>query len=98
LEQAGFLRRKPDPRDGRRQVLSPAPERAPDLAALFAPIQRDALELFDGFDDGQVTAIAEFLDRATRFVYRHSAMLRADAALSRPSPSAPTTQKLETRP
>src|SRR5262245_77660 len=37
LERAGYLRRKPDPHDGRKQILSPAPERMRDIHDAFGP-------------------------------------------------------------
>src|SRR2546427_4910306 len=35
LERAGYLRREPDPHDGRQQILSPALERVQDIHKVF---------------------------------------------------------------
>ena len=82
LERAGYVRREPDPHDGRKQILTPSPERLRDLHAVFGPMHADAAALLEGFDTGQLTAIAEFLDRSTEFIYRRAALLRAQTALS----------------
>src|SRR5829696_866427 len=42
LERAGYLRRQPDPTDGRKQILSLVPERLGDLQAVFGPIRDEA--------------------------------------------------------
>jgi DNA-binding MarR family transcriptional regulator len=77
LERAGYLRREPDPRDGRKQILSPARERVRNIKDVFDPIRKDVAALLEGFDTHQLSAIAEFLTRSTDFAYRHAALLRA---------------------
>jgi DNA-binding MarR family transcriptional regulator len=95
LEQAGFLRRAPDPHDGRKQILSSAPERVRDISDVLEPIREDAAALLEGFDAHQLTAIVEFLASSTDFIYRHAAMLRAQSALALEpvSPAAATREK-----
>ncbi len=92
LERAGYLSREPDPHDRRKQLLRPAPERAPELEAVFGPIRADATALLEGFDDRQLAAIAEFLERGTDFAYRRAALLRAQtllfSAVRSPQPTA----------
>lgn len=85
LERAGYLHREPDPQDGRRQLLRPVPERMAEVAQVFAGLQRDAAVLVAGFDTAQLEAIAQFLDRATRFARERSAVLRAQARTLRPA-------------
>jgi DNA-binding MarR family transcriptional regulator len=77
LERAGYLRREPDPHDGRKQILSPIPERVRDIQEVFHPIRKDMAGLLESFDPHQLTAIAEFLARSTDFTYRHASLLRA---------------------
>jgi DNA-binding MarR family transcriptional regulator len=36
LEQAGYLRREPDPHDGRKQILSPALERTQEIRPILS--------------------------------------------------------------
>jgi DNA-binding MarR family transcriptional regulator len=78
LERAGYLRREPDPNDGRKQILHPARERMGDLKGVLAPIRKEAAALLAGFDTHQLAAVAEFLARSTELIYRHAALLRAE--------------------
>src|SRR5947209_3845670 len=77
LERAGYLRREPDPHDGRKQILSPELDQVRDIQRVFDPIREDVAALLKGFDNHQLTAIAEFLARTTDFAYHHVALLRA---------------------
>lgn len=87
LERAGYLRRKPDPHDGRKQILYPVRERLRDIQNVFAPIREDVAALLEGFDVCQLTAIDEFLTRSTEIAYRHATLLRAET-LCGTAPSA----------
>jgi DNA-binding MarR family transcriptional regulator len=87
LERAGYLRRKPDPHDGRKQILYPARERLRDLQNVFGPIREDVAALLEGFDVRQLTAIAEFLTHSAEIAYRHATLLRAET-LCGTTPSA----------
>lgn len=77
LEAAGYVRRRPDPADGRRQRIEPVPERIADVAAVFAEHAPDPDELLAGMDADQVSAVATYLARATERLERRSAELRA---------------------
>lgn len=79
LERGGFLRREPDPGDGRKQILTPALDRVREIHDTFAPLKRDMVALLESFDTHQLGAIAEFLTRSTDCVYRHMTLLRSDA-------------------
>ena len=68
-ERAGFLRREPDPHDGRKQILHPALERVRDIENVFGPIREDMAALLEGFDTRQFTAIAEFLTSGAEIAY-----------------------------
>jgi DNA-binding MarR family transcriptional regulator len=83
LERAGYLRREPDPQDGRRQLLSPVPERMDAIREVFAGLQGDAQALLEGFDTAQLEAIARFLTRASTFARERSTSLRAQARANR---------------
>ena len=82
LEEAGYLRREPDPQDQRKQILTPLPGPKGDLEAVFRPIHRDAGALVEGFDKEELAAIAEFLTRSIDFLYRQGTLLRAHDALA----------------
>ena len=77
LEQAGYLRREPDPHDGRKQILHIALEQA-HIHEVIAPLRKDVAALLENFDAHQLTAISEFLARTTDLIYRHAALLRAE--------------------
>src|SRR5712691_9469742 len=85
LERAGYLRREPDPHDGRKQILHLALERA-HIQGVIDPLREDVAALLESFDSHQLTAIAEFLTSTTDLIYRHAAQLRAQtiSALGRP--------------
>ena len=100
LERAGYLRREPDPQDGRKQILHLALERSP-VQDVINPLREDVATLLENFDAHQLTAIAEFLARTTDLIYRHAALLRAETIsdLGRtrvtgraPSPTAPNKE------
>ena len=76
LEQAGYLSREPDPRDGRKQILRLVVERVRDFQAIFEPLRQDIAAVLEPFDTHQLAAIAEFLARTTDIAYRHVALLR----------------------
>jgi len=78
LERGGFLRREPDPHDGRKQVLTPVQERVQDIHEVFGPIRQDLARSLADFDDHQLAAIAEFLTNTATLIYRHIALLRAE--------------------
>lgn len=82
LERAGFLRRTPDPGDGRKQILVPTADRVEEIDELFAPMHDELARLLEVFDAHQLAAIAEFMDRSTDCVLRHAALLRAHARVS----------------
>jgi len=90
LERAGYLRREPDPHDGRKQILhlAPAPAHIHDV---IAPLRQDVAALLKNFDSHQLKAIAEFLTRTTDLIYRHAGLLRAetnsDVGRNRASPT-----------
>lgn len=77
LERAGYLRREPDPHDGRQQILHPARERMRDVQAVVDPIRKDVAALLEAFDSHQLAAIAGFLAGTTEVAYRHVGLLRA---------------------
>ena len=93
LEAAGFLHRRPDPADGRRQLLRPVPERVEEVAAVFAEDGPDPDRLTAGMTREQVDAVLAFLSRATDELEACASRLRARALLvgaARASSRAPT--------
>jgi DNA-binding MarR family transcriptional regulator len=79
LEGAGYLRRKPDADDGRRQILSPSLERMRDFDAVFGPVRTGLAALLESFDARERAAVARFLDGATELTYLYAGQLRAES-------------------
>ncbi len=77
LERAGYVRREPDPHDGRKQILHLALERAP-IQDKVEPLRKDVAAMLGNFDAHQLAAVAEFMARSTDLAYRHAALLRAE--------------------
>jgi DNA-binding MarR family transcriptional regulator len=92
LEQAGFLKRKPDARDGRKQILFPARERLRDIRIVFDPIREEVAALLAGFDVRQLTAIAEFLTRSAEVAFRHATRMRAEALFGTAQSPSPDSE------
>jgi DNA-binding MarR family transcriptional regulator len=83
LERAGYLRREPDPHDGRKQILRLALEQSP-IHDVIEPLREDVAVLLEKFDTHQLTAIAQFLTGTTDLIYRHAALLRAETLSAAP--------------
>ena len=96
LERAGYLRREPDPHDGRKQILHLALGRSP-IQDVIAPLRKDVAALLENFDTHQLTAIAKFLALTTDLIYRHAALLRAettsDVGRTRVTGRTPSTKR-----
>lgn len=97
LERAGFVRREPDPSDGRRQILRVVPGRVAEVGAVFAEYAPDPGELLAGMTGVQVEAVLTYLDRATEHLERRAALLRADVlrvdALRAVPPASSSTRR-----
>ena len=90
LEQAGYVRREQDLKDGRKQTLRPVPGRMREFQELFTDIRSDLATLLERFDAAQLAAIGAFLSGTTDIVYRQVALLRAH-------PMAPPTHAASSR-
>jgi DNA-binding MarR family transcriptional regulator len=77
LERARIVRREPDPEDRRRIIVRVLPDRARELAAIYAPLLAATSELADHLDPAQRTALAEYLERAAGALEGETARLRA---------------------
>lgn len=100
LESAGYLRRQPDPNDGRQQILFAETERIRAIHGVFEPIQNDLMAMLDDFDPHQLAAIAQFLEGSTALVYRHIALLRGQDLQGRTElaePSIPSSMSKHQR-
>jgi DNA-binding MarR family transcriptional regulator len=91
LERRGFLRREPDPRDGRKQALRAdlASARVREIRGVFEPLHRDAATILEGFKARQLVAIVEFLEGLTTLVYRQIGSLRSHQLDPASTPTTP---------
>lgn len=97
LEEAGYVRREPDPEDGRKQTLHVVKDRVDALDAVFGPLRTEIARLLEPFDEDQLEAIAEFLAGATDCMLRHGALLRAHGALGPVERARPAVRARRTR-
>jgi len=100
LEQAGYVRRKSDLNDGRKQILYPALRRSP-IQDVIEPLRKDVTAFLENLDTRQLSAIAKFLTQSTDLIYRHAALLRAHSLYAPNSDDAhgqllPTTPGMKT--
>ncbi|TCC31451.1 MarR family winged helix-turn-helix transcriptional regulator [Kribbella sindirgiensis] len=61
LEQAGFVRREPDPNDRRRVVVRLVPDRVADIARYYEPIGERWQQQVAGYSDRQLEFLLDFL-------------------------------------
>lgn len=80
LEKAGFVQRKPDPRDRRRVIVERLPEREPEIGALFQNLGRRMFELSEYYADDELRLILDFASRMETMLKEETARLREHAA------------------
>ncbi len=80
LERAGFVRRAPDPGDGRKLVHSPVLERMGEVHGALQAMHAEMADLLADCDAHQLEAIAAFLAGSSELALRHALRLRAEAA------------------
>ena len=78
LERAGLVRRAADPRDGRKQILSPIADRTHDVHAVFRYLHDELAELLGEYDARELSTIGDFLSRTTALLHRQIAQLRTE--------------------
>ena len=80
LERAGYVRREPDPRDRRRVIVRPLPDRGREVVALFEPMSRAMADLYARYSDEQLALILDFAERAADVGQEQTARLRSAPA------------------
>ncbi|MBN9615395.1 MAG: MarR family transcriptional regulator [Acidobacteriales bacterium 59-55] len=91
LERAGYLRREPDPHDGRRQILHLALKQSP-IHEVIGPLRKDVAVMLKDFDAQQLIGITQFMNRSTDLIYRHIALLRAQTLSGRQTTNEESVQ------
>jgi DNA-binding MarR family transcriptional regulator len=66
LERGGWVNRERDPRDRRAVLVRARRERLPDLLRLYAGMNRSMNQIYAGYSESQLEAIADFLERTAK--------------------------------
>jgi DNA-binding MarR family transcriptional regulator len=110
LEQAGFVRRVPDPADRRRVIVEAVPEKVAAVQATLNRVGHASADEIGRYTDAQLALITDFLTRMEQITRDEAVTLRenpggghggADAAVAASEHSAPlgglTSAKLHVR-
>jgi DNA-binding MarR family transcriptional regulator len=87
LERAGFVRRVRDTNDRRSLTIEFGPERRPEAAALYAPLQQQAAEIAKRYSERDLTIIIDYLTRSNDLLREIATSLTEGPAA--PKPEAP---------
>ena len=87
LERGGWVARDRDPADRRAVVIRLLADKGRELLQLYAGANSAMDELLAGYDETQLTVIADFLRRTTE-IGRGATDALADADVPRPTPDA----------
>jgi DNA-binding MarR family transcriptional regulator len=75
LEQAGYVRRQPDPADRRRQIVAVTGATADRDQEVFGDLIRRTGELLSAYSDEQLRLIDDFLSRAAQLTANYAESL-----------------------
>ena len=89
LEAAGFLLRRSDQKDGRRQLLN-VTAKISEIRLIFEPIHQAFGQITAEFGEPEKRAIEKYLREGTEVIYRHIGLLRAP-----PSPAEQLGREVE---
>jgi DNA-binding MarR family transcriptional regulator len=78
LEQAGYVRRTPDPADRRRVVVEVIPDRVRRVQGLLGRMDEASAAEIAHYSDDQLDLIGDFLDRMAGVARREASSLRED--------------------
>jgi DNA-binding MarR family transcriptional regulator len=77
LERAGYVRRRNDPRDRRRQIVETTPATAAREREVFESLIDATTRFLDSYTDEQLLVINDFLSRMRRLTATHAESLAA---------------------
>lgn len=76
LEQAGYVRRVPDPADRRRVIVEVVPEKVAAIQSTLDRVTRAGAEEIGRYSDAQLALIADFLSKMEQVAKAETAALR----------------------
>lgn len=79
LQEKGFVRRRPDPGDGRRLIVEIDHTQVAHYAGLFDGLVRELSAVYEDYTDDELALVTDWVERVTQ------AQQRATAALQGPS-------------
>jgi DNA-binding MarR family transcriptional regulator len=80
LEQAGFVRRVPDPTDRRRVIVEPVPEKVAQVQSTLNRVGAASAQEIGRYTDAQLSLITDFLSRMEQITRDEAASLRETPA------------------
>jgi DNA-binding MarR family transcriptional regulator len=92
LEQAGYVRRRPDPADRRRQVVQTTEATTARDKEVFGDLIQATSDLLATYSDDHLAVIRDFLDRTRMLTAGYADSLGRDAAaINLPQPDLPAS-------
>ncbi|MFJ9739328.1 MarR family winged helix-turn-helix transcriptional regulator [Streptomyces sp. NPDC101166] len=76
LERAGYVTRRPDPRDRRRVRVAPQPDAAARVHALYEPYYARLNALFTDYAPEEIAVLSDWFTRATGLAHAYREELR----------------------
>jgi DNA-binding MarR family transcriptional regulator len=80
LEEAGLVRRVPDPADRRRVFVEVTPALAEISAPIYGPLVQEGVGWIAKYSDEQLETILDFMERNREILARHTSRVMAMAA------------------
>lgn len=79
LEAAGYVRRERDPKDRRRVIIQPRPERFGDFTPYYGPLYELMTNLLARYSDAELTLLLDYYTETNRVFGKEIARVRGMA-------------------
>lgn len=76
LERAGFAKRHPDPKDRRKVIVVPVPDRLPEIGKLFESLGRNMGRMMSSYSPREAELLVAFMKRASEIMHEENLKLR----------------------
>jgi DNA-binding MarR family transcriptional regulator len=77
LENAGFAKRHPDPKDRRKVVIAPLPDRLPEMGKMFGFLGKNMAGIMSHYTAKEAELVLDFMERAVSVMREANLRLRA---------------------